>query len=73
VRSRAGDRLGQLTELRLGVHDLLDEANRSKVLRARRSTRVTVTTPPGRGQGCRAFGEAEYSVLPQITNGEAII
>jgi hypothetical protein len=27
----------------------------------------------GRGEGCRAFGEAEYSALPQIINGEAII
>jgi hypothetical protein len=28
---------------------------------------------PRRGQGYRAFREAEYSALPQITNGEVII
>jgi hypothetical protein len=38
--------------------------------RANLSSRITVTTSKA---GCRAFGEAEYSALPQITNGEAII
>ena len=40
---------------------------RSKVLR-RWSIRVTVTTSPG--QGCRAFGEAEYPKSPQITSNQ---
>jgi hypothetical protein len=42
-----GPRLGQGSKLRLGVRDALTMANWSKVLRARRSIRVTVTTSPG--------------------------
>jgi hypothetical protein len=43
-----GPRLRERPELRLGVHDAFDAmANRSKVLRARRSIRLTVTTSPG--------------------------
>ena len=44
-----GPRLGKRAELRLGVHDLLDDGEQVKVMRARRSIRVTVTASPGRG------------------------
>jgi hypothetical protein len=47
--------------------------NRAKVLRPASQAASLSKRRRARGQGCRAFGEAEYSALPQITNGEAII
>ena len=67
-----GPRLRKRAELRLGVHDLLDDGEQVEGA-AREPVKPRHRHHVAGGKVAKHFGLAEYSVSPQITSGAAII